>query len=336
MGKIKTDFKKRSDQGFEAAARNSQAPCATSTPKKLVLAVSGGIDSMVMLDVLLRSRLVKSEDLIVAHFDHGARDSSRMDAHFVEHVAIRQKLDFRTMRAELGEDVAEDFAREQRYNFLQQISQASGNATICTAHHLDDLTESVAINLLRGTGWRGLAALDRPGSWRPFLDTAFCQIFNDLLPGEPVSTLPISKNKIRQYAAQYSVVFRQDQSNNSEKYLRNRVRKQLDQVESDAKLKIFRLWQQQKLIKQELGELLQEVVPAPGEIWQREWFSHLDDWVAVELLRAGTQQCGIKATRPQLSNFLKAIRTYNPGKCFNLPGDNLVKFSKTDFSLTVL
>lgn len=276
---------------------------------------------MVMLDILMRR---PANDMIVAHFDHGTRPSSVDDAMFVQRVAAECQLVFATKREELGESVSEETARERRYVFLRKTSGENENAIIYTAHHLDDLVESIAINLLRGTGWRGLAVLDTPGIRRPFLEP-------EHMPKELRSLVPFDKKLIQDYAANCNTIYRQDPTNNEDNYLRNRVRKKL--VEFPEKKKLYELWRRQKKLKAEIDEIVQDLLPKEGEAWQRSWFMDLDEKVALELLRAGTLRIGVSATRPQLLRFLQAIRTYAPGKCFNLPGDKLVRMNKDTFYL---
>ncbi len=288
---------------------------------------------MAMLDIV-RRRFPK-EEIIVAHFDHGIRDNSKLDAEFVRRKAAEYGVEFYAGRAELGEGASEAEAREKRYEFLAKVAGSVGGE-IWTAHHLDDLVETVAINLLRGTGWRGLAGLDRAGIRRPFLET---EMFYE----------PLDRATIYEYAAKRRLEYREDPSNSWEEYLRNRVRKKLDGALSfEQKLEIYDLWQKQKKLKREIDEIVAGLLPSAEEsetrtnanspsresgTWQRSWFIDLDEKVALELLRAGTLCAGISATRPQLLRFLEAIKTYPSGKSFNLPQDKLVKFSKKEFVL---
>lgn len=327
-----------------------------------ILAISGGVDSMVMLDMLQENfndigyspgdiicmedancdRVKKvafaygyssgdifidkhysSYDIIIAHFDHGTRLSSADDADFVERVAIRRDLLFIEGYAKLGGNVSEDAARNARYRFLREVAYEN-NAEIYTAHHLDDLVESIAINLLRGTGWRGLAVLDTPGIRRPFLEP-------ELLPKKMQNLAPLDKKAIYEYAAEHEIIFRQDPTNSEDHYLRNRLRKKLSDFKN--KKEIYELWRKQKRLKAEIDELVQELLPKNGEPWQRSWFGDLDENVALELLRAGLLRAGISATRPQILNFYHAILEYPPGKYFNLPNDKLVKLNKAEFYL---
>lgn len=278
---------------------------------------------MVMLDMICRSKKYSSGDIsfeiIVAHFDHGTRPSSRIDAEFVERKAKEYGVEFRLGRGELGEGIDEATARAARYDFLHSIDPL---ATVFTAHHLDDLVETVTINLLRGTGWRGLAALDSPCVRRPFLET---ERFYE----------PMDKAAIMEYAAKRRLEFREDPTNSSDEYLRNRIRHQMNNfsLNFEQKLEIYRLWQRQKRLRSEMDQLVVSLLPEKDIPWQRAWFKDLEANVALELLRAGTLRAGISATRPQLEDFRQAIINYTPGKYFNLPGDRLIRLNKLDFEL---
>ncbi len=286
---------------------------------KIILAVSGGVDSMVMLDMICRSKQYSSHDIIVAHFDHGMRENSAEDAEFVQRKAKEYSVKFYLGHGELGEETSEARARTVRYNFLHSIDPF---ATVFTAHHLDDLAETMVINLSRGTGWRGLAVLDTPGIRRPFLET---EMFYE----------PLDKAAILEYAAKRQLSFREDQSNSSDEYLRNRIRHQMNNFPMDLeqKMQIYDLWQRQKQLKSEIDQLVVSLLPGKNQPWQRAWFENLDTSLALELLRAGTLQAGVSATRPQLEDFRQATLNYAPGKHFNLPGDRLVKLNKRDFML---
>jgi len=288
---------------------------------KVVLAVSGGIDSMVLLDVMAKK--YSSGDIIVAHFNHGIRDNSDKDAEFVKNIC--EKIYHVTVfigNGELGAGTSEEQAREARYAFLEQVAAKNGGAKIYTAHHLDDLIETIAINFLRGTGWRGLAGLDRSNVRRPFLET---EMFYE----------PMDKSAIMEYAAKRGLTWREDQTNSSDVYLRNRVREKFAEVDMDydQKMRIWKLWCAQKNLKQIIEQVITEIAPQRGEAWPRKQFQEMDANVALELLRFGTMRADIRATRPQLKNLRQAILNYQPGKYFNLPGDNLVKINKSDFMI---
>ena len=273
---------------------------------KKILAVSGGIDSMVLMHYFK-----DDPDAIVAHFNHGTRPSANSDQKFVKKWAREYGLQFVTEKQILGENVSEEKARQARYDFLLTVAIKYGGV-VFTAHHADDVVESIAINLARGTGWRGLVPFSNPGIMHPFLS--------------------MSKKGIYKYAAEHQVVYRQDPTNTEEHYLRNRIRAKLLEVPHENKEKLMELSASQDKLKSEIDETLNYLIPEE-HIYQRSWFKQLDDEVAIEILRMGLASIGRSATRPQLADFLKAIRTYAPEKSFNLPDDYLVKMHKTYFML---
>lgn len=171
-----------------------------------VVAVSGGVDSIVLLDMVALNevQLPNSEQIIVAHFEHGIRDDSAEDAQFVEGRARHYGYRCEVGHGALGKNVSEEAAREARYTFLRQICKKY-NATLVTAHHQDDMLETMIINLLRGTSWRGLASLQSSNYvFRPLLD--------------------ISKRGLLEYAKRHSLQWREDSTNQDESYLRNYIR----------------------------------------------------------------------------------------------------------------
>jgi tRNA(Ile)-lysidine synthase len=270
---------------------------------KKILAVSGGIDSMVMFDLMKND-----DDVIVAHFNHGTRPSADADEQFVKKAAKRHNLPFFSEKAALGEHVSEEVARTARYNFLRKIAKAE-NGLLYTAHHKDDLIESIIINFLRGTGWRGLAPMSDPTIVRPLLD--------------------MTKNDIIKYAATQNITFRQDPTNNEDDYLRNRVREKLRTSEIDRDF-LIEFYDDQTILKSHIDRAIFDLLPENG-IYQRAWFKALDDTIALELLRAALAKKDLSATRPQLTDFLAAIRTYPTGKKFNLPEDRLITLERDIF-----
>ncbi len=265
---------------------------------------------MVMLDMFR-----DDPSVVVAHFDHGTRPSSRDDAKFVEKVAARYGLPFFSERAELGPDASEEAARISRYEYFGRLAREL-DGEIYTAHHANDLIESIVINLVRGTGWRGLTPFGNVTIRRPFLEKS------------PV----ISKREIYEYAASHGIVFRQDPTNTDDKYLRNRLRMVVAELDPDVCSELLKIYHNVNNLKKTVDEVLGEILPT-DRTFERAWFKNLDDEIALEILRAGLLRAGISATRPQILDFLRAIREYQSGKFFNLPGDRLIRFTKECFVL---
>jgi tRNA(Ile)-lysidine synthetase-like protein len=187
-------------------------------PGVYVVAVSGGVDSMVLLDLVRR---LTDVELVVAHVEHGIRSDSVEDAELVRRVAMSHNLSFEMTQLDLGKDASEEEARNKRYAFLREVCKKYNASAILTAHHKDDLIETAIINMLRGTGWRGLSSLRSAGDViRPLL--------------------AVSKSEIREYAEEQSLTWRHDSTNDDMRYLRNRVRQELlPKMSNESRLKFY-------------------------------------------------------------------------------------------------
>ncbi|HEX5743899.1 MAG TPA: tRNA lysidine(34) synthetase TilS, partial [Candidatus Saccharimonadales bacterium] len=169
---------------------------------KYVLAVSGGVDSVSLLHALKDRPGV---ELAVAHYDHGIRPDSTKDRRFVQKLADAHGLRFIYEEGGLGPGASEAEAREARYGFLERARQQYRARAIVTAHHRDDVLETAVINLMRGSGRKGLTALaSRQDMERPLLD--------------------VSKEEIIAYAKEHGLEWSDDPTNLDTDYLRNYVR----------------------------------------------------------------------------------------------------------------
>ncbi len=108
---------------------------------QFIVAVSGGIDSIVLLDVLVKS----GAELVVAHVDHGIRADSHEDESFVHRLADKYGLPFVSTRLALGSRASEDLARRERYKWLETVRAQYSAKAIVTAHHQDDVLETIVI-----------------------------------------------------------------------------------------------------------------------------------------------------------------------------------------------
>lgn len=275
--------------------------------KKYILAVSGGVDSVALLDMLSK----KSDlELVVAHFDHGIRPDSADDAEFVKDLAEKYGLPFESKREELGSDASEDLARNRRYEFLRSMAEKY-DAEIVTAHHADDVIETIAINLSRGTGWRGLAVMDSD-IIRPLTD--------------------MTKAEIVEYAKKNDLTWREDTTNVSNKYLRNRIRRRLAGLNDDTKRQLLGLWQQQKYLKRQIDKEVVGLINK-GPTYERKVFLDLEKSVALELLRHITDA---RLTRPQLEKVLLAIKEFLPSKTLQAGGGVEVVFTSRNFTVKLI
>jgi tRNA(Ile)-lysidine synthase len=274
---------------------------------KYILAISGGVDSSVLLDMYSKR---PDLDLIIAHFDHGIREDSAKDAEFVENLAKKYNLPFETKREKLGKNASEDLARARRYKYLRELSKKY-DAQIVTAQHADDAVETIAINLTRGTGWRGLAAMDSDIT-RPLID--------------------MTKKEILDYAEKNKLKWREDSTNASDIYLRNRIRRNLEKINDDEKWQILGLWSEQKNLKKQIDKEVFQLIGG-GPSYSRYFFTHIDEKSATECLRAAT---GALLTRPQLKKAIYAIKTKKTQKAYHAGSGVVLKFSSRIFTVELI
>lgn len=275
------------------------------------MAVSGGVDSVVLLDVVAKK--YQKKQLMVAHFDHGIRHDSARDALFVRTLAKKYGLVYETKREELGKDASEELARDRRYAFLRSVAKKH-DAKIMTAHHADDVVETIAINLIRGTGWRGVAVLDSPRIARPFLAHG--------------------KNKLLEYAKKHRLVWREDSTNQDTKYLRNDVRARLKALDHDERLLLQRYRNRQVVLKREIEIETERLVGTSP--YRRHLFIAIPETTAIEMLRkVFMNEAGFAPTIPQRERALHAVKTMATGKRFEVTKGVSLQFSKTTFVVEV-
>lgn len=277
---------------------------------KYLVAVSGGIDSVVLLDMLVARGM---HELTVAHFDHGIRPDSHDDARFVEGLAKKYGLPFVTKREELGIGASEDFARTRRYAFLNEEAKKL-DAIIVTAHHSDDVIETIAINLVRGTGWRGVAVLKNESTIRPLLH--------------------VTKADIRKYALDKKLEWAEDSTNSSQDYLRNRLRYKITtSLPASSKTKLLELWSNQLELRRAIDKEEKQLIPV-GKTQSRYFLTMIDSNTAEELLRAMiTTKIGTTCTRPQAARALMAIKTAKPGTIFEIGAGQKLHFNVDTFTI---
>ena len=185
---------------------------------RIVVAVSGGIDSMVLTDLLHQAGF----SFAMAHVNFGLRESEAdADAIFVENRARTYGVPFHLTRfdtlaeaAQRGESV-QLTARRLRYNWFRNVQTQHGYVAVATAHHLNDVLETVLLNLTRGTGLAGLRGMP---------------VRSALSETAPALVRPLwftTRVAIEMYAQQRGLDWREDASNQSDKYSRNKLRHQV-------------------------------------------------------------------------------------------------------------
>ncbi|HEU4966785.1 MAG TPA: tRNA lysidine(34) synthetase TilS [Candidatus Saccharimonadales bacterium] len=286
-------------------------------PGTYVAAVSGGVDSMVLLDVLAQQAGLS---LVVAHYDHGIRPDSAEDRKLVVAAAHRYGLPFVYGEGRLGARAGEAAARAARYAFLEQVQKERGAQAIILAHHQDDVLETAILNMLRGTGRRGLTALvNVPTRLRPLL-------------GMP-------KTDIVAYAKQRGITWREDSTNMDQRYLRNYIRHTLlPQFNEAARYRLLRLIVDTQQHNEDIDCLLAEWLArwADGTYMNRRQFILLPHAVAKEILAAWLRRNGLLSYDARtLERVTIAVKTLYPGHAVSLVSGAAIFVGKEALALHV-
>ena len=177
--------------------------------KKVLLAVSGGIDSMVLTVLMQQSGF----QIGVAHCNFQLRaEESNQDYNFVEEYCLKNNIQFFGQKFKTKEYAEEKklsiqlAARKLRYEWFDELLTTKGFDYVLTAHHLDDSAETFLINFTRGTGMDGLTGIPQQNG----------KIVRPLLF--------LSREEIENHAKENNIAWREDSSNASDKYLRNKIR----------------------------------------------------------------------------------------------------------------
>lgn len=178
---------------------------------RVLVAVSGGPDSMALLHLLHEVRENMGVELVVAHFDHGLRPQSQDDVQFVKEAAETLGLAFETERAELSGEPGnvQSIARDARYGFLERVAKDLGRNRVATGHNMDDQAETYLMRDIRGSGTSGLKGIPpvRGMYIRPLIETR--------------------REDITAYLGDRGIKYLTDPTNLKTVYLRNRVRLEL-------------------------------------------------------------------------------------------------------------
>lgn len=183
-----------------------------SREDRILLAVSGGMDSVAMAELFHRS----GQSFAIAHCNFNLRgEESDLDEHFTEKLARRYKRPFYSRRFETASYAREHgisiqmAARELRYAWFSEVCSLEGYRYVATAHHLDDQMETFFINLTRSTGIGGL---------------------HGILPRQGILVRPMlftGRKEIEAFIRENHLAYREDSSNTETKYLRNKIRHEL-------------------------------------------------------------------------------------------------------------
>lgn len=181
---------------------------------KIVVGVSGGPDSICLLDVFhkLSKKCGLQFEIFVAHVNHGLRENAIVDEEFVKNFCEKIEIPCFVKRANVRKVAEErkrgleEAGRKVRYDFFDEVQRKIGANKIAIAHNMNDHAETILMNIFRGASPRGLVGIEKKvGKYiRPLLET--------------------KREEIEQYLAENKIVARHDESNDDNCYTRNKIR----------------------------------------------------------------------------------------------------------------
>ena len=175
--------------------------------KKLILSVSGGVDSLVLFDLLYQLKY----HFVVVHFNHQQREQSDIEAKYIKELCEKNNIKFECFLLEV--DKGANFQSEAsnlRREHLIQVAKKYQTNVIITAHHLDDLAETVILKISRGSNLLGYSGIQQ---------NYYKKGFHFLKP-----LLHVPKKEIINYALKNEIKYYEDESNLSSLYTRNKIR----------------------------------------------------------------------------------------------------------------
>ena len=276
--------------------------------KKILVAVSGGADSMSLLHFLYNHQKDLDIQLGIAHVNHKQRQESEHEEAYLHHWAEEHKVPFHY--SAFSGKFSENAARTFRYEFFKQVMKDYDYSALVTAHHADDQAETIFMRLLRGSRLRHLTGIS---AIRPF------------------GTGQIIRPFLHLTKAQLPVTFHfEDRSNTSLAYLRNRIRLSylptLSQENPKIKEHLCLLAEEIGLMEQALGELTKDISTTDLSVFQQQ-----SDAVQLFLLQNYLDSFpDLQLSKGQFNQLISYLRKNTSGKMPLKNGYELVK-TQTSF-----
>ena len=276
--------------------------------KKILVAVSGGADSMSLLHFLYNHQKDLDIQLGIAHVNHKQRQESEHEEAYLRHWAEEHKVPFHY--SAFSGKFSENAARTFRYEFFKQVMKDYDYSALVTAHHADDQSETIFMRLLRGSRLRNLTGIS---AIRPF------------------GTGQIIRPFLHLTKAQLPVTFHfEDRSNTSLAYLRNRIRLSylptLSQENPKIKEHLCLLAEEIGLMEQALGELTKDISTTDLSVFQQQ-----SDAVQLFLLQNYLDSFpDLQLSKGQFNQLISYLRKNGSGKIPLKNGYELVK-TQTSF-----
>ncbi len=285
-----------------------------SKRKKLLVGVSGGRDSMVLLHALLAAGF---KNLVVCHLNHTLRGrSSDADARLVVSEARRLNLPFEHAKARTAEFAAsqkkslELAARELRMSFFEECSAWAKTKFLVLAHHADDQVETCLFNFLRGTGAAGL------GGMRPVSQLGKLTVHRPLLG--------VTRTQIEGFRKQHKVRFREDATNAGLEHTRNKLRHRVLPLLSEVMGESYRsaILRAAEILRGEEELIVSLMPPSQPELDCKE-LRAMHPALRSRVILRWLRECGVpEAGHAETRRVLSLLDTVNGPAKVSLPGNH--------------
>lgn len=274
--------------------------CVELSGRTVLVALSGGRDSAALLHVLLELSGKEGFAVAAAHYNHHLRETAARDENFVKQLCAAKGIplalgggEVRAFAEEAGTSL-EDAARTLRYRFLEETAEELGADFIATAHHAGDNAETILMNLLRGSGLRGLCGIPpvRGKIIRPLLD--------------------VSREEINRYIETNALPYVEDETNADTVYTRNRLRHELlpllEEISPGSAERIAlagnRLRQDEDFLAREAGKRLPPAGGRGETVLPVSLLRSEHPAVAARLVRLAAKRLGAELTAAQVEAIL--------------------------------
>lgn len=178
--------------------------------QKVLVACSTGVDSTVLLDLVLKA--VKQNQVVVVHINHARRKASDDEEAYLREICEQKGIKLYVKKLNQRYDGNfQNWARKQRYQYFLEIASLEQVDIMMTAHHADDNLETILMRMIKGTSFKGYGGMEETTT------------FGNYILERPL--LYVDKEQIIDYAKQEKLIFFEDASNQTDDYLRNRLRK---------------------------------------------------------------------------------------------------------------
>lgn len=287
--------------------------------KKVIIAVSTGVDSMVLLDLISKYTYAQ---IVIAHVNHGKREQSNLEEKFICDYAKENNMDcfvYHIKKEDISEGNFQEKARDIRYNFFKELMVSEKADLLLLAHHLNDDIETILFRLQRGTSLVGYAGI-----------SDIVNIKEGII-ARPL--LGILKKDILEYAKANDIKYFEDESNSTDVYSRNKIRHSdvpeifntIDNAANDFIEMKNNIKNASIVLDEYRDNLIKAIVTKDenGYSFRKSNFDNIHDYIKKEIIFELTKKKAL--TNKQVDEILKIINSSKANIISNVGGIQVIK-----------